>query len=546
MADSTKQSFLKGAAILAVTNMIVKLIAALYKLPVLNILGDDGSGHFQIAYNLYVLLLTISSAGIPVALSRLISAASTTGRPKLVKMYFSASIPFFALFGLILALLMIVFADPLAALMGDAKSGLGIRVLAPAVLFSCIISIYKGYFQGHSYMIPTAVSQLMEAVCKLLIGLFIAWLLLGWGYETSFVTAGSFLGITVGLCLAIPVLIVFKHRFDKQHYLPRRSETDRQAEPKTSVLLDIFRVSIPITLGSAILNIMTLIDTRVVMSRLETGAGFSHDNAISLYGVYAKGLSIFNIPAALVSSIAISIVPVIAATIALKRRRDSVNIMESSLKLANLIAMPAGVGLSILAEPIFKVLYWGSNPVAPTLLSTLGIASYFMCMQLVTVGILQATGHEKVPLLTCTIGGLLQIALDFYLTGQPHINIMGSPFGTLTCYGTITILNLIFINYRVKERPELAKVFIKPALCTAAMGLGAWAVYELLFKLGAGSNGSGPLGVSHSAYILYLLGAIVVAVVVYGILIIATKTVTRDDMKLIPKGERLANFLKIK
>lgn len=532
---------MRGAAILAATGIITKIITAVFKIPLLNLLGDLGAGHFQVALNLYTLILTISTAGIPVALSRLISAAESTGRTRLVRRYFSSSIPFFTILGLLLMVLMFMFADNLAVMLGDSKGGLGIRTLAPAVLFSCVISIYRGYFQGHNEMLPTAISQLMEASCKLVFGLLIAWLLIQRGFDSAVATAGAYSGSTIGLGLAIPALIYYKYRYDRTHS-HRLTASARQDDPgRKSVLLQIFKVSIPITLGSSILNIMTLIDTRIVIGRLQNGAGFTDTEALSLYGVYTKGLSIFNLPSSLIVPVAVSIVPVIAACMASGRQRAAATVMESSLKLTNLIAMPAGIGMCVLASPIFTALYPNGNDIGPALLAVFGIGSYFMCVQLVTVGILQATGNEKLPLISCIAGGLMQIGLDWYLTGIPDINIVGSPYGTLACYGTITLLNLIFIMWKVKDRPSLLKVFMKPAFCTAVMGVAAWAVYELLFKAGAGSLGDG-----HLATILYLLGAIVAAVIVYGVLVIATKTVTREDMRLIPRGERIANFLKIK
>lgn len=541
MSETKRQNYLKGAAILAATNILVKLITALYKIPLFNLLGDEGTGHFQVAFNLYMLLLTISTVGIPVALSRLISEASSTGKTGLVKRYFNVSMPFFAVFGLLLAAIMFGFSDRLATLMGDPLGGLGMRVLAPAVFFSCVIAIFRGYFQGHNQMLPTAISQLTEALSKLLIGLLLVWLLLQWGYDLATQSAGSYMGSVIGLGLSIPVLVVCKHVFDKRRQSNIQAPRQAQKAAGKTVLLDVFRLSIPITLGASILNIMTLIDTKVVLTQLQTGALFTQDKAVALYGIYIKGQSIFNLPGALVNAIAVSIVPVIAATIATKRRRDTAMILSSSLKLTNLLAMPVAVGMCILAGPIFKVIYWNSNAVGPQLLSTFGIASYFMCLQLVTVGILQASGHEKIPLLTCTVGGMLQIALDYWLVGQPDINILGSPFGTLTCYGTISVLNLIFIAVKIPERPNMAKVFLKPALCTAVMGVAAWSVYELLQKTAVLRLGTG-----HIMMVLYLLVAVLAAAVVYFVLIIATKTVVEDDLRLLPQGAKIAKFLKIK
>jgi stage V sporulation protein B len=542
LSETKKQNYLKGAAILAATGIIVKIITAVFKIPLYNLLGDNGAGHFQVAFNLYTLLLTISTAGIPVALSRLVSAAASMGRRKLVKRYFSVALPVFVFVGLTLMVLMLAFAEQLAVFMGDEKVAFGIRTLSPAILFSCVISVYRGYAQGHHNMVPTAISQLFESLSKLVFGLLIAWILIQRGFDSSIASAGAYFGSTIGLGLAIPFLIVNKLRNDRHSYAPRLSAPAAQEQQsRRAVLGMILKVSIPITLGSAILNIMTFADTTIVISQLKNAAHFSTDEALALYGVYSKGLTFLTLPAALTGPIAVSIVPAIAAAVASSRRLEAKEIMSSSVKLTNLLAMPAGIGMCVLAYPIFNVIYWGSKPVGPTLLATFGIAAYFVCMQLITTAILQANGYEKIPFVTCTIGGLLQIGLDWYLTGQPAINIMGSPFGTLTCYGAITILNLLFIALKVRDCPDFAKAFLKPALCTAIMGVGAWTVYELLRKLGSGFLGNG-----RAALALYLFGAIAAAIVIYGVLVIATKTITRDDMRLIPRGERIANFLKIK
>jgi stage V sporulation protein B len=215
--------------------------------------------------------------------------------------------------------------------------------------------------------------------------------------------------------------------------------------------------------------------------------------------------------------------------------------MQSSVKITNLIAMPAAVGLSVLAYPIFNVLYWGSNPVGPTLLRVFGVASYFVCMQLITTALLQANGHEKIPVISFLVGGILQILLDWYLVGNPAINIKAAPFGTLICYFVITALNMIFLLVKVKDRPKLLSAFLRPALCTAVMGVAAWAVYGLIERLLYDALGQGRMAMTVCLFL-----AIGVAVIVYGVLIIITRTITRSDMRLLPKGERLANLLRIR
>lgn len=541
MSETKKQSYLKGAAILASTVIIAKIIGAIFKIPLYNLLGDSGTTNFALTYSIYALLLTISTSGIPVALSRQISAAASTGRPRQVKRYFSVALPAFAFVGALFSVLMFVFADQLALLMGDDISA-GIRMLSPAVFLVCVVSVYEGYGQGHGNMFPTAVKQIIEVTSKLLFGLAIAWWLLKQGRDIPIVAAGAISGVSIGLGLALLVLIFYKRKIDKAQHYHRLSAAARDIPAgRLKTLLSIFKVSIPITIGASFINILTLVDYRLVLHRLQSGAGFSDEIAKVLTGVYSKAQTIMIIPSSLIVPLSVSIIPAISAAVANHRHREAKEVMESSLKLTNLFAMPAAAGMSILSIPIFNVLYPGSHEVGPKLLMIFGAASFFICMQIISTAILQANGHERIPMFTFPVGGIIQIILDWVLVGNPNIGIIGSPIGTLTCYFIITALNYIFIGLKVENKPNFARVFIKPALCTAVMGVAAWSVFELLLRAGSGVLGSGRL-----ALLVCLVCAIVAAVIVYGILVIATKTVTREDMRLVPKGEKIANFLKIK
>lgn len=539
MADTKKQNYLKGAAILAATAIIAKVISGLYKIPLFSMLDNAAAGYYQVAYNVYMLLAAVTTAGIPVALSRLVSAASATGNKGLIKRYFAIALPAFAILGFVLTGLIFLYADQLATALHNANAAAGIRVLAPAVFFGCVIAVYRGYMQGHGNMVPTAISQIIEVVCKAVFGLLIAWALISAGFSNVTVSAGAIAGVSIGLGLGIPVLIYFKKKTDRQIGLSHR-DTSRYEGSSLKVLGRVFKVSIPITLGSVFISLMTNIDTAIVNNRLVSGAGFAKDEAEALYGIYAKGLSLLNLSSALIVPVTVSIIPAIAAAIANDRRREAAMITESSIRLTNIVAMPAGVGLMVLSYPIYTVLL-GANELGPKLLSVFGVASYFVCLQLITTAILQANSLERVPIMSYLAGGLVQIAIDYYLVGLREVNILGSPVGTLSCYVTITLINFIFIVSKVKNRPNFGRVFFKPALCTAIMGVAAWAVYGLLYRIGAPSLGTGRFALA-----AYMFPAIIVAIVVYAILIIATKTVTKEDMKHVPRGEKLSKILKIK
>lgn len=538
MAEQKRPNYLTGAATLAATVAITKVIGMIYKIPLFNILGDAGSGHFNVMYYIYTLILTISTAGVPVAISRLISEARASSRPMQARRYYSVGMITFGIIGIVAMTFMLIKAQWLADRVHDSQVAVGVRCLAPAVLFACIVSVLRGYAQGHNKMLPTSISQLMEVGCKLVFGLAIAWYLKSAGASTPVIAAGAIVGITIGLGLSIPVLIVQCRHIARD--TPMTLNLD-QPMSRGATARKILAVSIPITLSSSVLNIINLIDTANIRERLANGAGFVQDKVDVLYGVYSKGMTFFTVPSSFITPICVAVVPVIAGALAKRELGQAKSTVESCMKLTNLLAMPAAVGLTVLAQPIFDVLFPGSNERGPELLTMLGIASYFVCTYLITNGVLQATGYEKLALIALPVGGLIKIGVNYVLVGNPDINISGAPIGTLVCYFVITALNLIFITVKVPQRPNYIRITVRPLICSLLMGGAAWGVYGLTDKFIGPALGGGRLG-----ELVCLALAILVAVAVYFVLIIALRAVTKEDILLLPKGDKLAKVLKLR
>ena len=540
MSDPKKTNYLKGAAILAAAGVFVKIIGAIYKIPLFQdgVLGDEGNGDFQVTYSVFTLILTISTAGIPAALSRLISSANAEGNFYLKKRFFSVGLWAFSVVGIVSMLFMFFFADGFAGLMGNSKAAPGIRVLSPAVFFACIISVYRGYAQGHENMVPTAVSQIIEVVSKAVFGISLALWLAHMGYQSHIISAGAIVGVTIGLGLCVPVLIWFKRRIDRE-FLSSSENSDETG--KVGVLGKILKVSFPITLSASFMAVMVVVDNSIVLNRLQSALGYSEAKARGLFGIFSRALSIYNLPPSLIVPVSISIIPAIAAALAKNRKDEASVIMQSSVKLVNLIAMPASAGIMLLASPILIALYNDSRSVTAEILIILGAAMLFVCLQYVTTSILQANGFERVALLTFPIGATIRIALSYFLAGNPGIEIKASPIGTLVCFVVITALNIVFIKVKIKEGPKFSGVFLKPLLCTGVMAATVLVIYRLLYWLAGDLIGTGRMAV-----IVYLGLTIVVGVAVYGVLIIITGTITMEDMKLVPKGERLAKLLRVR
>jgi len=539
LQDGRNQSYLRGAAILAATSVFVKIIGVIYKIPLFSIMDAAGRGTFQVTYNVFTLILTISTAGIPAALSRMISSANASGNTRLVKRYFAVSLPSFIIIGLVAMLAMFFFAEDFAILMNNSLAAPGIRILSPAVFFACIVAVYRGYAQGHENMIPTAMSQIIEVLCKTIFGISAALWLVSMNYETHIVSAGAITGVTIGLGLSVPMLIWHKRKLD------RGGDATKGTLPATHGALSIFgrvmKVSVPITLSFAFMSIMVVIDNRIVLGRLQSALGYTELEASAQFGIYALGLAIYNLPPALAVPVSVSIIPAIVAAITRGDKGEARMIMQSSLKLVNLIAMPASAGLMVLAGPILMALYGYDLPLATTILTVLGAASFFACLQYITTAILQANGFERVALITFPAGAAIRILIAYLLSGNPNFGVIASPIGTLACFIVISILNIAFINARVKGKPKFGKVFIRPMLCSAVMGGAAFVIYQALFWVGSSTIGTGRVAV-----VIFLVVSIIASMSVYGVLIVVSRTVTMDDMKLVPRGEKLARILKIR
>ena len=557
MHEQKKPNFLKGAAILAATGVFAKIVGAIYQIPLLNVLGDEGAGYFHVTYTVYGLLLAIATAGVPVALSRLVSSAAARGNTALVQRYYSVAMPAFIVIGIVVMCLMFFFADGLASFMSSSLAATGIRVLAPAVFFVCIISVFRGYAQGYQDMIPTAASQVIEVVSKAVLGLIVAFYLTRLGYQSQYVSAGAITGVTVGLGLCIPVMMWYKRKIDQRNSSSSArydggqdsaaEDVPEELPSRRQALLRFLRVSITISLSASFMSVMGVIDTSVVSNRLQSALMLTESEAMAQLGIFRKGLSLYNLPPSLVVPLAVSIIPAIAAAVARKNKDEAGEIMHSSVKLTNLFAMPACAGIMVLAEPILKALYFDPSQTPETvatmnlILTILGAASYFVCLQHMTIASLQANGFERIALMTFPAGAVVRIALSYFLVANPNIGILGSPFATLACFVVIVTLNIIFITVKIKARMKVISGFIKPLVCASIMAAFAYLTYKGMHLLGSGTLGSGV-----NAVRLYLAIAILVGVIVYVALVILTRAITKDDLALVPKGEKIAKLLRVR
>ena len=525
-----KQNFLQGTALLAMATAIVKVIGAFYKIPLNAIIGEQGFGYFNTAYEIYAVLLMISTAGLPVAMSRMISQASSLEHYGQVRRIYATARGIFLGLGIVGGVLMTVFCRQLAAFQNQPDAWAAIGCLGPCALLICIMSTFRGFFQGQGNMLPTSVSQVLEAVTKLIVGMAAALLIIKATDSIPLAAGGAILGVTVS-CLLSAFYLFSKFRKSFKA-LP---QTNEEVSSFGATAKGLLIIAIPITVGSAGLQILTALETKIYMGQL-LSHGFSQSEADTMRGIYGMTQTIFNMPCAFITPITISIIPAITAQLTLKKFGEAKGTEESAARITGLISMPCAFGLAVLAEPVTALLggYTGEKlELATRLMTVLGISIMFNAVVLVTTAIMQAHGHVNRPVINMFVGGLLKLVAVYVLTGNREIGILGTPLGTLICYLSICALNILSIRKLLEEPPALLKNLARPFLAAAIMGVLTWLSWFGLKALGISSR-------------LILCGApIAVGVIVYCLAAVKLKVITREDCLLLPKGAKIAKLLRL-
>ena len=534
--SKTKKStklFFSGIIILTISNLLMKAIGLLFKIPLNHIVGDTGMGYFNSAYAIYVTFFMVSTAGLPMAVALLISESRAKGNVKQVKRIFNVSVMLFFIIGLVGMFAMMFGSKAFSSLMKSEPTYLCIIAIAPTLFFICISSAIRGFFQGYQQMVPTAISQLIESLCKLLVGIMMAMWSISAGYEIHETAAFTVLGLTVGAALGMIFLVVSKMIFKESKYNEEfiQLDDDQQITESVKVILKrLVIIAIPITLSASLLSLANFIDAIIVQNRLQA-AGMTQIEATTVFGNYTTlAVPMFNLPPALIYPISYSIIPMIRAVMVAGDKARAKLIMESSLRVAVLVAVPSALGLSALAKPILNLFYTSKSvEMAAPLLSILALSVFFLCVLSVTNAILQACGHERKPIISMVVGAVVKLVSSYILIGIPGIGIYGTPISTFLCYLTVTSINFYFVAKYVGIVPKVRRVFVRPFAAAVLCMISAVGAYALFEKLHPGR--------------LATLGAIFVAVVVYAVLIFVFKAISKEDMLLLPKGKKLCAVL---
>ncbi len=533
LAEQKGQSFLKGTVILTAATFVVKFINIFFSIPLSNFLGGEGMGHFYTAYDIFIFFSVLASSGTPVAISRMVSMAYAQGRKREADKIFRVSFTLFSIIGMLGCVVMIVFSRQLSVLMtqGD-RSMYAIAALAPMVLFMSLSSCLRGYFQGRSNMTPTAVSQVLESLVKLFVGIGLALYFLNTTGLPELGAAGAIVGVSVGSFFAVLYILLY--------YFKKRSETRYMVqEPPVSttkrILRDILVFAVPVIVGSTFLSLLDLVDSSVMMYRLQDVAGFDETTAMMMKGWLGNARKYFDLPNAVIVPISTAVLPLLSGVIAREDRRGIRETSTLALRMTLMVAIPAAVGLCVFASPICDLLLYnqpGDAAGTAPLLMLMAPAVITASLLYTTNAMIQAVGKVYIPIVNMAIGTVVRILIVFVLCGIPEINVNGAAVSTFVSYLVMIVLNILAMRRILPGVPSVVKMAVRPLLAALIMAAVSYPFY-LLLALWLGSK-------------IAIIASILVAIGIYVLAAIFTKAITRDEIVHMPKGERIAAFLHLK
>ncbi len=533
----SKQSLVKGATILAIAGIVVKIFGAVFRLPLVNWIGDTGMADYSPAYYIYAFLMILATSGLPVAISKMVSESIAVGNHYQAHRVFTLASRLMFVMGFVFFLILFIFAPQIAALMKNPDAAPGMRMIAPSLLLVPLMAAVRGYFQGMQNMKPTAISQTVEQFFRVVVGLtasYILFFVVGDGVFGGYDkyaggAAGANLGATAG-SLGGFLMIIFIYMLARKGILKRaRKSASMEQESDKSILKKILIISIPITIGAAILPIANLVDSALVVNRLLAG-GFANETAKSLYGQLSGFIGpLINVPQLLTQAVAVSIVPIIAAAYQLKNRDELQKNTALGIRMSVIIGYPCAFGLMVLAEPILLLLYPNQAASASSAAPLLVINAFgllFLSITQTTTGILQGVGKQTLPVRNLCIGIVAKIIVTWILVGIPAINVKGAAIGTVLMYMIAVTLSFKQMLKYTKVRIDINLTFIRPLISAGVMGILVFGIYKLLMMVQ-----------SHNS--IATLISVLVGAVVYTIMIFVTKSVQKEELLILPKGEKL-------
>lgn len=537
---SRKQSFLTGAIILMVANIISKVLGAVFKIPLTYILGEEGMAIFNTAFQVYIMLLSFIISGLPFAISKLVAEEEARGREGEVHKIVTVSTVLLIVLGIIGSLALYFGAPFWAYAMKDEKAVFAIQLLAPSVFFVALGTSYKSFYQGAQNMIPTAVSQVVESFVKLAAGYVCAMYLLSGGIARA--AGGAVFGVTVGEIVATFILVLL--------YFPNRPRDAKKKAASTSrkIMGNLMVIALPLLLASVVSNVLSLIDISLIRSQLmeirftpESAAGFlgqyggftkifdsltntlriDMDGARWLYGAYSGyALTIFHLPVGILATFGVSILPVIAGALAVGNKGRAQMAASMGFRITMLATLPCAVIVYLYADKILNVLF--HNAASAQMLRLLSPCIVMICMGQLAASVLQSAGKIGLSFWYMLVGCILKLIGNVVLIRMPELNINGAVLSADISYGVLMLLNLWGAGKTLGLKYNLMEILIKPVISSLVMGGFMYCIQM-------------PVASVCQNNFLYLAIVSTAGLAVYALMLLLTNAISVREMKTVLK-----------
>ena len=533
-----ESNFVVQGSILAVAGIIVRLIGILYRVPMTNIIGDEGMGYYSTAFNVYNIMLILSSYSLPLAVSKMVSARMAKGQYRNSVRVLKAALVYATVVGGIACFITWNFADFFATTAFNTPFCVyALRTLAPTIWIMAYLGVLRGFFQGHGTMIPTAISQIFEQVVNAVISVVAASVLFKigldsnkvyntTGYPQAFGAAGGTIGTGAGALAALLFMLLLFAIYWPVVKRRKRRDRSRRTDSYGDISVTFLFTVVPVIISSAVYNINAVVDNSIMaygMEALGRGKEF-----LSLWGIYNnKYMLLVHVPLAMANSLSSSLIPSLSGAVARKEKGAVIAKTGLAIRFAMLIAIPSAVGLTVLSAPINNLLFRSSDNTEAIRMLIIGSAAViFLSLSTVTNAILQGINHMNVPVRNAFISLVLHIAALYIMLMVFKMGIYSMVFANILFAVFMCILNAMAIRKYLNYRQEMLKTFLLPAIAAAFMGAAAFGVYKgvtLIIK----SN------------LLVTILAVFAAIAVYGVLLIKLRCVDEDELYSMPGGTKV-------
>lgn len=536
--------FVIQAGILALSGIVVRIIGLLYRSPLTSIIGDEGNGYYSYAYNIYAIILLISSYSIPSALSKVLAQRLTFREYRNAHRVFQCALIYVVIVGGG-ASLVAFFAAPYLVGMNSVRV---LRVFAPTIFLSGLVGVLRGYFQAYGSMVQTSLSQILEQIINAVVSVGAAWYLIahvaGPGADDTtraiYGAMGGALGTGAGVVTAL-LFMVWVYVLNMPGMKRRIKKDHKEEESRREIFRVILSIVTPFILSTFIYNLSTSLNQTIYERFYTTVKKMAESEVATLYGIYSgKAVVISNIPIAMASAMCSAVIPTVAASFARGEKKETRRNVKKAVKVTMLIAIPCAVGLSVLAKPVTQLLFWQKNSLdmASHVLAALSVTVIFYCLSTLTNGVLQGIGKVTVPVIHAAIALVLQTGTLTLLLYFTDLNLYALVIAAIVYSFSMCVMNQLAVRKYLKYKQELFHTFWLPFISAAIMGAVAWLVYEGVSMLAG-------FVLAEGSYLRNLIAtgvAILVAVIVYAFCVIRLKAVTREELLAMPKGSTIVRL----